>query len=306
MSFHSHEHNHEQENHTTNTHILRVSFAIIAGFMLVEAMAGWFSNSLALLSDAGHMFSDAASLALALFAFKWAEKAANTQKRFGYQRVEILAAALNGLTLVVMSVWIVIEAGIRTFKPVVVSSNAMLAVAVLGLMVNIFIAWYMMRGERDNLNMQGAFLHVLGDLLGSVAAVVAGLLIKLYGWNWADLLASVLVAVLIGKSGLSVLSGSLHILMEGTPVGTDMLKITEEILKIDGVLGVHDLHAWTITSKKHALSCHLVVASDWTVAQAAELAVRVQNVVQKHGIDHVTMQTEPATCCQTCEKPYEY
>ena len=223
MSFHNHEHNHAHA-HSTNTRILRVSLAVIAGFMLVEAAAGWLSGSLALLSDAGHMFSDAASLALALFAFKWAEQAANSQKSYGYQRVEILAAALNGLTLVVMAAWILVEAVIRAFKPVPVAGGAMLAVAVLGLLVNLFVAWYMLRGEKDNLNMRGAFLHVVGDLLGSVAAVAAGLLIQFYGWNWADLAASAVVALLIGKSGWGVLSGSLHILMEGAPKGTDLVK----------------------------------------------------------------------------------
>ena len=166
MTFHAHTHNHDPHHHAQNTKILSLSLAIIAGFMLVEALAGWLSGSLALLSDAGHMFSDAASLALALLAFKWAEKAANSQKSFGYQRVEILAAALNGLTLMVMAGWIVLEAIIRAFRPVAVASTTMLVVAVLGLLVNIGVAWLMLRGERDNLNMHGAFLHVLGDLLG--------------------------------------------------------------------------------------------------------------------------------------------
>ena len=295
MTFHAHTHNHDPHHHAQNTQILSLSLAIIAGFMLVEALAGWLSGSLALLSDAGHMFSDAASLALALLAFKWAEKAANSQKSFGYQRVEILAAALNGLTLVVMAGWIVLEAIIRAFRPVAVASTTMLVVAVLGLLVNIGVAWLMLRGERDNLNMHGAFLHVLGDLLGSVAAVIAGILIKAFGWNWADLLASVMVALLIGKSGWGVLGSSLHILMEGTPAGTDLLKISEDIQKINGVLGVHDLHAWTITSQKHALSCHVVVAPNWTIAQAAALADEVQQAVQAHGIGHVTVQTEPAS-----------
>ncbi|WP_153705671.1 cation diffusion facilitator family transporter [Eikenella exigua] len=306
MSFHSHEHNHSHV-HSTNTHILRVSLAVIAGFMLVEAAAGWLSGSLALLSDAGHMFSDAASLTLALFAFKWAEKAANSQKSYGYQRVEILAATLNGLTLVVMAAWIVVEAVIRAFKPVPVAGGAMLMVAAFGLLVNLFIAWYMLRGEKDNLNMRGAFLHVVGDLLGSVAAVAAGLLIQFYGWDWADLAASAAVALLIGKSGWGVLSGSLHILMEGTPQGTDLVKIAEDIQKINGILGVHDLHAWTITSKKHAMSCHIIVRGNLTVAQAATLAQQVQATVQTHGIGHITVQTDPANtgaaCCQACEQP---
>ncbi|MDO4879069.1 MAG: cation diffusion facilitator family transporter [Neisseria sp.] len=305
MSFHNHGHNHAHA-HSTNTHILRVSLAVIGGFMLVEAAAGWLGGSLALLSDAGHMFSDAASLALALFAFKWAEKAANSQKSYGYQRVEILAAALNGLTLVVMAAWIVIEAVVRAFKPVPVAGGTMLTVASLGLLANLFVAWYMLRGEKDNLNMRGAFLHVVGDLLGSVAAVAAGLLIQLYGWNWADLAASAAVAVLIGKSGWGVLAGSLHILMEGAPKGTDLVKIAEDIQKINGILGVHDLHAWTITSKKHAMSCHIIVHGGLTVAEADALAKQVQAAVRAHGIGHTTVQAEPAdsgaACGQACEQ----
>ena len=297
---HDHPHNHAHHSHhghshgSTNRHVLRVSLAVIGGFMLVEAAAGWLSSSLALLSDAGHMFSDAAALALALAAFKWADKAADPRKSYGYRRVEILAAALNGLTLVVMAVWIAAEAVVRLFRPVEVAGGAMLGVAVLGLFANLFVAWYMLRGERGNLNMRGAFLHVLGDLLGSVAAVAAGLLIWLYGWTWADLAASVLVAALIGKSGWGVLSASLHILMEGTPENTDLAEIAAEIQSIDGVLGLHDLHAWTITSSSHALSCHIAVADGWTVAQAAELAARIEHAVQAHGIGHVTVQAEPA------------
>lgn len=294
MSFHSHDHNHSH-HHADNRRILMVSLTVISAFMFIEALAGWLTNSLALLSDAGHMFSDAASLAAALLAFKLAERPADSNCSYGYQRVEILAAALNGLTLVIMALWIIVEAILRLFSPPEIAGGAMLVVAILGLLVNLFIAWYMLKGSetKENINMRGAFLHVLGDLLGSVGAITAGLLMLLFNWTWADPLASVVVALLIGKSGWSVLRDSLHILMEGTPANTDLIRIAEDIQKVDGVLGVHDLHAWTITSQKHAMSCHIVVQPELSVAQASDIIQLVHKTVQAHGIGHVTVQAEP-------------
>lgn len=291
---HNHDYNHYHSVNEDNKRILLLSFGITFAFMLIEVMVGWWSNSLALLSDAGHMLSDAASLAMSLWAFKWAEKSANAQKSFGYHRAEILAAAINGLALVLICVWIVLEAIIRSFEPVAIASTPMLVVATLGLVVNMLVVWLMMRGEHDNLNMHSAFLHVLGDLLGSVAAIIAAILMKWFGWQWADLVASVLVALLVGKSGWRVLHRSVHILMESTPEGVNLLQLTQQIRAIDGVLAVHDVHAWTIKSQKHALSCHIVVADDCLLVQAQDLMGKVQRVVQAQGIEHVTVQVETA------------
>lgn len=290
-----HDHNHHHHSHTGNKRVLRVSLLLIGSFMLVEAAAGWFSNSLALLSDAGHMFSDAAAIALSLAAFRFGERPADGKLSFGYRRFEILAAAANGLTLLLIALWIVIEAARRLWSPPEIAGWPMLVVAVLGLAVNALVAWYMLKHSdtEGNLNMRAAYLHVLGDLLGSVGAIAAGVLLLAFGWAWADPLVSVLIALLIAKSGWGVTRNSLHILMEGTPAGTDMTAVAAAIRAVDGVEGVHDIHAWTITSRQHALSCHIVVDGGRTVDEAYRIAQQVEAAVRRHGIGHVTVQTEP-------------
>ena len=213
---HEHEHSH---SHSGNKKVLRVSFIVIAVFMVVEIVGGLLTNSLALLSDAGHMFSDAAALGLSLLAFHFGERPGSRSNTFGYKRFEILAALLNGLTLMLIAVWIVYEAVGRFANPPEIATTGMLVVSVIGLLVNIFVAWYMHRGgdTEENINMRGAYLHVLGDLLGSVGAIAAAVLMMAFGWRWADPLASVIVALLIAKSGWGVLKSSSHILMEGAP-----------------------------------------------------------------------------------------
>ena len=186
--------------------------------MIAEVVGGFVTNSLALLSDAGHMLSDAVSLALSLLAFKLGENS-NNCKTYGYKRVEMLAALCNGVVLIVISVYIFIEA-IRRFKePVEIASNGMLIIAVLGLLINILSAWILMRGGdvKGNLNLRSAFLHVLGDLLGSVGAIIAALLIKFFGWIAADAIASIFVSILVIISGWRVTRDTVHILMEGAP-----------------------------------------------------------------------------------------
>lgn len=282
-----------------NVRVLRTALLITAAFMLIEAAVGVVSGSLALLSDAGHMLSDAAALGLALLAFKLGERPADTARSYGYQRVEILAAALNGLTLVAIAVWIVAEAVQRLLAPPRVVGWLMLCTALLGLLVNLLVMALMKR-EADtegNINMRGAYLHVLGDLLGSAGAIIAGIVMLAFGWYWADPLISLLIAALIAKSGWHVLRDSIHVLMEGTPPQVDLATIVSEIRQIDGVLDVHDLHAWTITSRSHALSCHIAVSGGLTVEQAAKINALVQAAVQKHGIGHVTIQTEPLSGC---------
>lgn len=281
--------------HHNNQKILSVSLVIITVFMLVEAIAGWLSNSLALLSDAGHMFSDAAALALALLAFHFAKRPANQLKSYGYRRIEILVATLNGLTLILLALWIGIEGSIRLFNPPLIASHTMLTVASLGLIINLIVAGYMLRGDRNNLNMQAAFLHVIGDLLGSIGAIIAAILILLFDWYWADPLISLIIALLIAKSGWRVFKHSIHILMEGVPPNIQLNQITQQIQKIEGVLAIHDLHAWSITSGEHALSCHIIVADHLDIHTAHHIAQQVQTTVQTFGIKHVTVQTEPNT-----------
>ncbi|MDO4227176.1 cation diffusion facilitator family transporter [Neisseria sp.] len=289
---HDHAHPH---THTANKQVLRFSLLLIGSFMLIEAVAGWLTNSLALLSDAGHMFSDAAAIALSLAAFRFGERPADSKRSFGYQRFEIIAAAANGITLLLIAVWIVAEAANRLLNPPEIAGASMLAVAALGLAVNIVVAWYMLKNSdtEGNINMRAAYLHVLGDLLGSIGAIAAGVLVLAFGWTWADPAVSVLIALLIGRSGWGVTKNSLHILMEGTPSGTDMDQVAADIRNIEGVAGLHDIHAWTITSRKHALSCHIVVDGALNVAEAYQITQAVEAAVQRHGIVHVTVQTEP-------------
>lgn len=289
------DHHHHDHAHTSNKKVLRISLLLIGSFMLVEAAAGWLANSLALLSDAGHMFSDAAAIALSLAAFRFGERPADNKRSFGYQRFEIIAAAANGITLLLIAAWIVVEAASRLLRPPEIAGASMLAVAALGLAVNIAVAWYMLKNSdtEGNINMRGAYLHVLSDLLGSIGAIVAGVSVLAFGWTWADPVVSVLIALLIGRSGWGVTKNSLHILMEGTPAGTDMAKIAADIRNVEGVAGVHDIHAWTITSRKHALSCHIVVDGALNVAEAYRISRAVETAVQRHGIAHVTVQTEP-------------
>ena len=299
--------------------VLLFSFIIITGFMLVEAIGGVLTNSLALLSDAGHMLSDAAALGATLLAFKIGEKEANRQKTFGYKRFEILVAGANGATLIIIAVMIFWEAIGRFASPPDVASKGMLIIATIGMLVNILVAWMLHRNgashshaghdhsnddhdghehgsnaqsNEKNLNMHSAYLHVLGDLLGSVAAIIAALAMMWMGWWWADPVASVIVAFLILVSGYRVVKASAHILMEGTPEDICLDDVAAAINSHEEVITVHDLHVWTITSGLHALSCHIVVDGDMQISDASILIHDIEHRLQDLGISHVTIQVE--------------
>ena len=288
---HNHSHAH---SHNNNQKVLLWSFLIITAYMFIEAFGGWITNSLALLSDAGHMLSDALSLGIALLAFRYGVKAASRDKSFGYRRFEILAAALNGLTLMLVAAWIVFEAVARFVSPLPIQSTGMLVIAVIGLIVNIVVAVMMFKGgdTHDNLNMRGAFLHVISDLLGSVAAILAALAVKWYGWTWADPLISVLVALLVLRSGYFVLRDALHILMEGTPRQIDTARIRALLLEQPEVTDIHDLHVWSITSGEHALASHVVLKQDQRLSEVQLLLHRLEDLLHAQGIGHVTLQVE--------------
>ncbi|WP_018933637.1 cation diffusion facilitator family transporter [Gracilibacillus lacisalsi] len=287
---HGHGHSHDH-HHTNNKKALLISFILISTFMIVEVIGGFLTNSLALLSDAGHMLSDAFALGLSLFAFKLSEKAANAQKTYGYKRFEILAAFINGVTLLAISIYIFYEAYYRFLEPPNVSPM-MLWIAIIGLIVNISVAFILISGgdTKDNLNMRSALLHVFGDLLGSVGAIIAGLLIMFFNWNLADPIASIIVAALILLSGYRVTRDSFHILMEGTPNYLSYEEIENKLVQLDGVINVHDLHVWTITSDFPALSCHMVVEEnidrDLLLKKAAQL------LHDDFAIHHTTIQIE--------------
>lgn len=289
----AHDHNHGH-THGANKKVLLISFLIITTYMIVEVIGGLWTNSLALLADAGHMLSDAISLAIALIAFKLAEKAANHSKTYGYKRFEILAATINGATLIGVALFIFYEAIGRFANPPEVATTGMLIISVIGLLVNILVAWIMVRGgdTKDNLNMRGAYMHVLSDMLGSVGAISAALLMIFFGWGWADPAASVIVAALVLRSGYFVTKSSLHVLMEGTPQNIRIDDIIGTIKKTEGIRGIHDLHVWTITSGLIALSCHVVVGDQLTIAESEKMLHKIEHDLEHEGIKHVTIQME--------------
>src|SRR5690606_4144490 len=288
---HNHGHDH---THGANKKVLLISFIIITLYMIVEAIGGLLTNSLALLADAGHMLSDSISLGIALIAFSLAEKAANYSKTYGYKRFEILAAVLNGVTIIIIAIYIFYEAIGRFRNPPEVASTGMLIIAIIGLLVNIIVAWIMMRGGdvEENLNMRGAYLHVISDMLGSIGAIIAALLILFFGWGWADPLASVIVAVLVLRSGYLVTKSGLHVLMEGTPHNVDVEEVINIIKNTKGIQGVHDLHVWSITSGLNALSCHAVVANEMTIAESEQLLHQIEHDLEHNNIHHMTIQLE--------------
>ncbi|WP_138420864.1 cation diffusion facilitator family transporter [Aquibacillus sediminis] len=287
-----HDHGHDH-THSTNKKALMISFMITTGYMIIEAIGGFLTNSLALLSDAGHMLSDSVSLGIGLVAFILGEKVANYSKTYGYKRFEILAALFNGVTLVLISLYIFYEAYHRFIEPPEVASTGMLVIATIGLFVNVIVAWILLRGDtEDNLNLRAAFLHVLGDLLGSVGAIIAALLIMFLNWGWADPLASIIVAILVLISGWRVTKDAIHVLMEGTPKNIQVEEIISTFEDVPEILNIHDLHVWSITSGQNALSCHAVVNENLTIKESQRLLKGIEHQLQHKGINHVTIQFE--------------
>ncbi|TYP74011.1 cation diffusion facilitator family transporter [Paenibacillus methanolicus] len=292
---HGHDHHHGPGHHhhgPNNKAGLTIAFGITSAIMLLEFAGGLLTNSLALLSDSGHMLSDAAALLLSLTALWMAARPATARRSFGYYRFEILAALFNGAALFFIAGIIIWEAAGRFLSPPEVQSGSMMLIALIGLLANLVSAWFLMRkGDvKDNINVRSAYLHVLGDALGSVGAIVAGLLMYFYSWYAADPIISVVVALLILKSAWGVIKWALHILMEGTPPAVDAEQVKSALLTIEGVQDVHDLHIWTITSGMDSLSCHLRVldaADEQRVLQQA-----INRISKQFRIDHTAIQIE--------------
>lgn len=290
---HQHDHGH---THQANKKTLVICLSIISAYMVVEVIGGILTNSLSLLADAGHMLSDAVSLLIALMAFTFSNKSADYRKTYGYKRFEILAAVLNGATLIIISVYIMLEAVARFRNPPEIASQGMLIIAGIGLFVNALVAWIMLRGAdvKENLNMRGAYLHVISDMLGSLGAIIAALLIIFMGWNWADPLASVIVSLLVLRSGYLVTKSSVHVLMEGTPDNVRIDQVKRKILETEGVSAIHDLHIWTITSGLNALTCHAVLNKNMTIEESEEILRKIEHSLMHLNIQHITIQLETA------------
>lgn len=286
---HGHSHDHARDG---NKKGLSIALLITAGIMLLEFFGGLITNSLALLSDSGHMLSDASSLALSLFAIWFASRPPSPNKTYGFYRMEILAALFNGVTLFIIAGFIVWEAYGRFIEPPMVSSGSMMAIASVGLLANLVSAWALMKkGDvKDNVNLRSAYLHVLGDALGSVGAILAGGVMYFFGWYIADPIISVIVALLILKGAWGVIKHTVHILMEGTPITVNQEEVKQVLESIDGVVDVHDLHIWTITSGLDSLSCHLLIKDDKDSQDILQQAVH--RIEEQFKILHTTIQVE--------------
>lgn len=283
---HSHGHHH---HHTAQGRTLIVALLLTLSYAGVEALAGWWSGSLALLSDAAHMLTDSSALGLAAAAAWLAQRPPSMRHSYGLARAEVMAALVNSLLMLVLIGFIVHEAIDRFGTPREIKGQAVIGVAVIGLAINLVVAWVLSRGEHT-LNSRAALLHVLGDALGSVAAISAGVVIVTTGWTPIDPLLSLLVAALILVSALRLLREVVHVLMEGVPLQIELDVVGRDLATLDGVHRVHDLHVWTLSSGSIALSAHLEVRelADWPrLLDAAR-----QRMEARHGISHVTLQPE--------------
>tara|TARA_R110002096_G_scaffold268529_4_gene462383 strand:- start:2057 stop:2977 length:921 start_codon:yes stop_codon:yes gene_type:complete len=302
---HTHSHDHGDGSGHTQSHTPDVNrgnqrrvlaaMCLTAGFMVAEIIGGVLSGSLALIADAGHMATDAAALFLAYIAFRFSNRPADANRSYGYHRAETLAAFVNALTMIALVGWILFEAVQRFFDPVEILGGLMLWVAVGGLLVNVLAFWLLHSGERENLNMQGAAVHVLGDLLGSVAAIVAAIVILYTGWTPIDPLLSVFVALLILRSAIALVRQSGHILMEGTPKSLDIEEIKKDLKhSVAGVEDVHDIRAWSLTATRDVMTLHARIAEGVNPDQV--LAAINDRLRRKFQIEHATVQIETDVC----------
>jgi cobalt-zinc-cadmium efflux system protein len=293
----AHEHSDDARATGSQARPLAITLALVLLYMGLEIVGGVLSGSLALLADAGHMLSDAGALALTLFALKVARRPPTSERTYGYYRAEILAALANGATLVAIALFIFVEAFERLRNPPEVQGPLMLAVASGGLIVNLTGLWLLRGGREENLNVRGAWLHVLTDALGSLQAIVAGALIWAFEWNWVDPVASILIGLLVIYSSWSRIRQSVAVLMEGTPGHIQLDYVRGALLQLPGVTSVHDLHVWTITSGFVALSAHLACVDpardDEVLRSAQDLLAR------RFGIRHSTIQLDRDDSCES-------
>jgi cobalt-zinc-cadmium efflux system protein len=302
---HAHPHSHAPDQaranrHDTNERRMGIAALLTGLFMGAEVAGGIISGSLALLADAGHMLTDFASLSLAWFGFRLARRSADWRRTYGFDRFQVLIAFVNGLALFVIAAWILYEAYERLSAPQPVAGGIMVVVAILGLLVNIAAFALLHGADRQNLNVRGAAIHVLGDLLGSVAALIAGAVILLTGWTPIDPLLSVLVALIIVRSGWQVVRESGHILLEGAPSELDTRHIGPDLIaSVPGVVGVHHLHVWSITQERRMVTLHACVEED---RDGDEMVKTIkQRLKERFGLDHATVEIEHGVCADAAE-----
>ncbi|WP_439592372.1 cation diffusion facilitator family transporter [Microbacterium sp.] len=282
----------------SNRRLLAVSLAITTVVMLVQIVGAALSGSLALLADAAHMFTDAAALVIALIASIVAARPANARSTFGYQRAEVFGALANGVILILLSVWVAVEGVSRLLNPeeTEVAGGLMLVIAVIGLLANAVAMWLLSAAQRRSINVRGAYLEVLGDLIGSAAVIVAAIVIVTTGWMPADAIASLLIAAMIVPRAISLLREVFSVLSESTPKGMHVDEIREHILSTPGVVDAHDVHVWQLTRGAPVFSAHVVVDAEALAdGRSSSILAKLQSCLAEHfDVEHSTFQLEPA------------
>jgi len=292
----NHAHSHFGDLATQTTKRLALSLILTAAFVVIEIIAGIFGNSLALLTDAAHNFTDVIALGLSWYAVKLATQPAHAGKTFGYHRAGILVALVNSTTLILIALGIFYEAWRRFLSPPEVDSTILIGVGALAFFINLGTALLVKSGSDHDLNLRSTFLHLMGDVLSTLGAVIAGIIIAFTHWNWLDPLVSVMIGVFILWNAWGILRQSIHILLESTPESIDMDSMITSLLKVDGVRGVHDLHVWSINESLRALSAH-IVTDDISISAGASIQQNLNEVLaHKYNIQHATLQLECMDC----------
>ena len=293
---HSHTHSHLREAAKQTTTRLSWSLFLTLGFVVVEAAAGIFSNSLALLTDAAHNLTDVIALGLSWFAIRITAQPANARKTYGYHRAGILVALVNSTTLVLISLGIFYEAYKRFLSPPDVQSGILIGVGLVAVVINLVTAMLVHRGSESDLNLRSAFVHLMGDVISTVGAVIAGVLIFFTGANWLDPLVSVLIGFLILYNAWGILQETVEILLESTPRDVDIKRMVSDITDLDGVLGVHDLHVWSLTRNLRTMSAH-ILTEDISISAGTKIQSTINELVyHRYNISHATLQLECVDC----------
>lgn len=295
VAAHDHDHTHDHSHDRQSTKILAFAFALTFAFMIVEVIGGWIAGSLALIADAGHMLTDAAALALAWAASHIAARPADSLRSFGYQRTRVIATFVNGCALLFMVAWIVIEAVQRLLNPQPVAATTVIWIGTLGFLTNLIVFALLRRGHAHDMNISAATLHVIGDLLGSIAAILAAIIILYTGWTIADPISSLIVSALIVRSAWALVKRSTHILMEGTPEGLDVEELRKTLEgRIPAIRDVHHVHLWLVGPHEPLMTMHATIVPG--ANQALVLRETKAVLQEKFGINHATIQIEVEEC----------
>ena len=298
----SHTHSHFGELADQTTLRLAWSLFLTLGFVIFEAAAGIFGNSLALLTDAGHNLTDVIALGLSWFAIRLTAQPANARKTYGYHRAGILTAVINSTTLILIAIGVFYEAFQRFTTPAQVNSGILIGVGIVAVFINLITAWLVHRGSESDLNLRSTFVHLMGDVFSTVGAVIAGVIIYFTRANWLDPLVSVLIGILILYNAWGILRDAMDILLEATPRDVDIKTMVDDLVKIKGVLGVHDLHVWSLTQNLRTMSAHILTA-DIPISAGADIQRGVNEILfHKYNIQHATLQLE----CEGCDPSLLY